>query len=1522
MERLKGKREMADTSDSKNGKSGRNDPGKYLFEKAGKDKKAAKPPTPAVHPEEPVPPPDLKQAIAAGLQSADATAQAINSAASAAASITSTLAGPGAAVASALGAGADEKMSQLVSGLAAAMGPFPAATLTGLALGAPHAHVKHPPSGPPPMPPIPFPPMGPIMLGTNLTVLINNKPTARCGDYGLNPTCCGVVPPLSALFQIVTGSSSVYIGGSRAARSGIDITMHCYNMPSPKVSIKVGKLAGIASKVGKVAGKVTGVAGKVAGAAGTVAGIAGTVAQANQIASSFADAEANDDAAMVGAIGLSVAMMAAQAAADAAADKMTKMMGSDQPCIPPTGTPGMILVGSPNVMIGGFPLPSFSAIAQGLLKRVKGLKFTDGGGPKAGNTKPACEGGKPINFITGACFDDYVDCELAGRIPFRWERFYDSRWSSRSGPFGPGFRHYYQRELRRTLEGFEYTDQAGDVVSFPAFEPGEEVVTSQGLLLRNLGASGIFVLEEMDQCLMEFALGDRDFPVPLQTLRKANAEIRFRYDNGGRLIEIRDSQSRVIIVTSDALGRIVQLRLSEPRQQRDRLLAAYTYDRAGDLERFQDALGYSRTYTYDAAHRMTCNVDRRGYATFNEYDAAGRCVHEYCDDGLYDVRVEYLPESRCTIATYADGATATYFYDEKGIPTEIIERSGGKIRFERDDAGRVVKRIDPLGNVTELLYDDRGGHVGSVSPLGYFLPPTYVDPNPANPLSYALPLTAREWEHGQRIERSQVKREAYEDPVLSHYPANVSNSVLRMTAPVAAANGTAAVTALAPRKTLDALGQVVEEVDDRGRVQRWKYDPEGNVLEHQDRDGSIHRFVYKSWNLLAEEIFPTGGSTRFDYTIRAEVARVTDANGSISEYGYDHWDRLIEVRRHGRVRERYRYDAADNLIEKTDGEGRTLLTFEVVAGNLHGVRHLATGENHYFEYDTHGRFTVAATDELEATFAHDATGRLLKDLREDVGVEHVFAADRLATTTYFGSFPVEYTYTDGQLKIADPTGAVHRVRFGAGGLISREYSSGRTELVRYDENGRCLDKVGTERFEDGVRWRSAFAYSAEGDLLEAVDLAGNQTRYEYDASHRLSRQMLSGGIERKFEHDPGGNLILQPGLTDVLMAQGNQLSSANGEGFAYNDRNHLTSRQGSRGTVRYEYNALDMLTSIDMNGERWTAEYDPFGRRVSKTWRGESTHYYWDDFRLAAEVRHDGTLRLYIYEDETALVPLLFVEYEALDAKPESGKPYFVFTNQIGVPVRVEDERCQTVWRAEIDPFGLAHISPDSKINMPLRFPGHYFDKETELHYNRFRYYDPCLGRYLQSDPYGMAGGINLYAYCPNPLTMVDLDGLAHPKQTGPVPPGKKKDGSNQEGAPSPNGKKDALPVVKPFEGVPPIKGKTVGAIRSDLRMAGFRSTPGTGTSECWTRKRPDGSTETVRIDAKGHPPKPDKGHLPKATTTDPHAHKELETKDGHKTRRDDQGNPIREGPKEPKNAKEAQQARDAHQEAHIPIKA
>src|SRR5262249_5860873 len=139
--------------------------------------------------------------------------------------------------------------------------------------------------------------------------------------------------------------------------------------------------------------------------------------------------------------------------------------------------------------------------------------------------------------------------------------------------------------------------------------------------------------------------------------------------------------------------------------------------------------------------------------------------------------------------------------------------------------------------------------------------------------------------------------------------------------------------------------------------------------------------------------------------------------------------------------------------------------------------------------------------------------------------------------------------------------------------------------------------------------------------------------------------------------------------------------------------------------------------------------------------------------------------------------PLLFVEYASFDAEPGSGQRYYVLTNQIGVPIRVEDDDGQSCWSARIDPYGRAKIDKESTLEMPLRFPGHYHDPETGLHYNRFRYYSPELGRYLQSDPAGLPGGINLYAYPAHPLTEADIDGLAKAKSKKP----KKKESESQE---------------------------------------------------------------------------------------------------------------------------------------------
>ncbi|ECG1483879.1 type IV secretion protein Rhs, partial [Salmonella enterica subsp. enterica] len=94
-----------------------------------------------------------------------------------------------------------------------------------------------------------------------------------------------------------------------------------------------------------------------------------------------------------------------------------------------------------------------------------------------------------------------------------------------------------------------------------------------------------------------------------------------------------------------------------------------------------------------------------------------------------------------------------------------------------------------------------------------------------------------------------------------------------------------------------------------------------------------------------------------------------------------------------------------------------------------------------------------------------------------------------------------------------------------------------------------------------------------------------------------------------------------------------------------------------------------------------------------------------------------------------------------------------------GAPLRLTDECGGLAWSQRSGPWG-AWNEQTGSVKNPLRFQGQYFDEESGLHYNRYRYYEPESGRYISADPIGLAGGINLYAYAPNPLSWIDPSGL------------------------------------------------------------------------------------------------------------------------------------------------------------------
>ncbi|MES9852271.1 MAG: RHS repeat-associated core domain-containing protein [Candidatus Thiodiazotropha sp. L084R] len=171
-----------------------------------------------------------------------------------------------------------------------------------------------------------------------------------------------------------------------------------------------------------------------------------------------------------------------------------------------------------------------------------------------------------------------------------------------------------------------------------------------------------------------------------------------------------------------------------------------------------------------------------------------------------------------------------------------------------------------------------------------------------------------------------------------------------------------------------------------------------------------------------------------------------------------------------------------------------------------------------------------------------------------------------------------------------------------------------------------------------------------------------------------------------------------------------------------------------------------------------------WGIRDYKTYSGSGAEHY----QIPVGDYYTGTVdRLFFVNDHDVSEPTAESRfsnirvYEAGETGETTTWLVYLHTDHLGAVVKATDESQAVVWDVERKPFG-ERESLVAQVEMPLGFPGQYFDEETNHYYNYFRDYDPATGRYLQSDPIGLLGGLNTYAYVEaNPLSKKDVFGLA-----------------------------------------------------------------------------------------------------------------------------------------------------------------
>ncbi|MEN5135631.1 MULTISPECIES: RHS repeat-associated core domain-containing protein [Pseudomonas] len=232
----------------------------------------------------------------------------------------------------------------------------------------------------------------------------------------------------------------------------------------------------------------------------------------------------------------------------------------------------------------------------------------------------------------------------------------------------------------------------------------------------------------------------------------------------------------------------------------------------------------------------------------------------------------------------------------------------------------------------------------------------------------------------------------------------------------------------------------------------------------------------------------------------------------------------------------------------------------------------------------------------------------------------------------------------------------------------------------------------------------------------------------------------------------------RPGPTQI---KGNRLLMQGDRHYDYDAfGNLIRERRGRAQTLvtEYRYDSQHRLIGLTRpDGTTATYQYDAFGRRIRKTVDGQTTEFFWQGDHLIAEsspTQH----RSFIYEPGT------FRPLAMLDGKgPKRACPFYYQLDHLGTPQELTDYSGDIVWSAKYSAYGKVtslELASEDYLNQPLRFQGQYFDDESGLHYNRHRYYDPDVGRYLTPDPVKLAGGLNQYRYVPNPTGWVDPLGL------------------------------------------------------------------------------------------------------------------------------------------------------------------
>jgi RHS repeat-associated protein len=531
----------------------------------------------------------------------------------------------------------------------------------------------------------------------------------------------------------------------------------------------------------------------------------------------------------------------------------------------------------------------------------------------------------------------------------------------------------------------------------------------------------------------------------------------------------------------------------------------------------------------------------------------------------------------------------------------------------------------------------------------------------------------------------------------------------------------------------DELNRLKQITDPASGITQFGYDANDNLTSVTDPRSLVTTYTYNGFGDLKTQTSPDTGVTTNTYDSGGNLDTSTDSRGAITDYNYDAANRVTS--------------ASFTLGGVTD----QTLTYTYDTGtNQKGHLTAASDANHSlaWSYDPQGRITgkgqTTGGVTLSVGYGYNAAGQLSSTvLPSGAAITYDYNANGQVTSlTLNGSTTILSSIT------YDPFGPITSWTWGNGTAANRGFDTDGKITQVDNANGASLKNY---TYDDAFR-------------ITGISDAGNSAlswTYGYDNLDRLNAASKSG-TSQGWTYDANGNRLTQTGTTPSTYTNSgssNRVSSITGSlprTYAYDTAGNTLSYAGAT----FTYNHRGRMSSAANGGVTATYTYNALGQRIKRTASSVTTLYAYDEAgHLAGEYTATGVLiQETVWLGDTPVATL----------RPNGSGGvvlYYVHADHLNTPRIVTDTSNNVRWSWESDPFGttIPNENPSSlgTFVYNLRFPGQQYDAVVGLHYNYFRDYDPASGRYAKSDPIGLRGGLNTYAYVRgNAVSLSDPRGL------------------------------------------------------------------------------------------------------------------------------------------------------------------